>query len=94
MTALFTIPDLETLNREVDAALDVRVKAHRDRCAGPPRISVATYLGRLRHAREVEDRVEPQRRALGAEHSRAWERSIPELVAKGWSVTNNEWRPA
>lgn len=59
-------------NRRLDAALVVRVDAHRRRGAG--RMDVHEYLVALEWARWVEDTLDPVRRAAGYTCSRAWER--------------------
>lgn len=65
---------LAELDAQLDVALGERVAAHRDRQAG--RIDVPTYLARLKSVRDIEDKIEPERRRLGATHSRAFEVSM------------------
>lgn len=69
------MPDagLDELNAELDPLIERRVALHRD--AAAKRITTRTYLAGLAEVREAEDRIEPQRKALGATHSRAWELS-------------------
>ncbi|HEX6024376.1 MAG TPA: hypothetical protein VFZ00_20475, partial [Solirubrobacter sp.] len=62
---------LARINAELDEAIADRVAAHRERAAGT--ITVRAYLDRLEAARDVEDRLEPKRRVLGATTSRALE---------------------
>lgn len=69
-------PDLTLLDAELDVALERRVKAHQDRKADA--LSVRDYLRILREAREVEDRIEPKRRAAGATTSRAFDVALEE----------------
>lgn len=77
MTAVGTNGDtrLAALNAELDPLIERRVALHRD--AAAKRITTKAYLAGLAEVREAEDRIEPQRRALGATHSRAWELSRP-----------------
>lgn len=65
---------LAELNAELDAALERRVVAHRERKAG--RLSVAAYKRELAEVRKIEDRIEPARVQLGAQSSRALELSL------------------
>jgi hypothetical protein len=65
---------LAALNARLDPALDDRVRLHTERRAG--RITVAEYLAGLKAVRDLEDELEPQRRALGASSTRAFELSI------------------
>lgn len=67
---------LDSLNAELDWALKQRVKLHRDR--EDRKISVRDYLDGLAAVREVEDRLEPLRRQLGATSSRAMELTMAE----------------
>jgi hypothetical protein len=64
------------INETVDAWLAVRVAAHHARGGSDAKvraIDVPTYLRLLRIVRLVEHVLEPWRRELGAEHSRAYE---------------------
>lgn len=62
---------IDEVNDRLKVAIDRRVMAHHARQRGT--ISVATYLGLLRWVRDVEDRLEPLRRAVGYRRSRAYE---------------------
>lgn len=72
---------LAGINRVLDAALGQRIHLHSDRMAGL--IGVPEYLAGLRAVRDVENALEPPRRELGAEHSRAFELGRQELQEAG-----------
>lgn len=60
------------LNARIDIGLERRAWIHRLR--KKKRIDVQNYKGGLKAVRDLEDEVEPQRKALGAKYSRAIER--------------------
>lgn len=60
------------LNARMDTGLERRAWLHRLRKA--KKVDVQNYKGGLKAVRDLEDEVEPQRKALGAKHSRAIER--------------------
>lgn len=64
---------LDEANRRLKEAIDIRVDVHDRRCRPEPTISVDQYLAALRWVREVEDALEPIRRAAGFTWSRAGE---------------------
>lgn len=63
---------LAELNARMDTTLDRRVWFHQLRAK--KKIGVKEYKGGLAEVRRLEDELEPQRKALGAKHSRAIER--------------------
>lgn len=60
------------LNERMDTGLDRRAWLHRLREKG--KVDVQNYKGGLKAVRDLEDEIEPQRKAQGAKHSRAIER--------------------
>lgn len=63
--------EMAEINARLDVALDQRVQLHCDRA--DRKITVREYLDGLKAVRDAEDELEPRRRELGAEHSRAFE---------------------
>lgn len=68
---------VEEANKQLDAALVVRLDAHARKRLGNDHttggMSVHEYLEALRWVRAVEDELEPIRREAGHTFSRAWE---------------------
>lgn len=67
----------QALTDAMEAGVLVRIAAHHAR--GRRAISVPLYMRALKAVRDLEDAIEPRRRALGSVHSVAFEMVRDEL---------------
>lgn len=76
---------LDVLNAALDSAVDARVRLHHGNQAGvdPKLLPTREYMAGLRAVRDVEDALEPLRKAAGAKGTRAWETAMADLEAAG-----------